>query len=266
MTILKIIRRCEDCGKEFDGPAQMFCIDCRRTRLDSFNVDHEQRISDNRELNRNKWLANAKWGIPSRYRDLAWSAFRYDKNGGSNRGKVIKIQDYSELMPTDQSPSGYPSMLIARDLNGVGKTMLASMIVQSLVNRCMETHREKSPFQFWPVAKIKQRIRSAERFGSVETVEDVYQDFATMWLLVIDDVGKERLDGADVAFTYEMYYSIINERYNNQLPVVITSNLKFEPWGQGGISLVDLMGRGCVDRLMEMVGENAYVIDGEGWR
>jgi hypothetical protein len=42
---------------------------------------------------------------------------------------------------------------------------------------------------------------------------DVGIDFATMGLLVLDDVGKEKLEGADAAFTYEIYYTIINERY-----------------------------------------------------
>ena len=52
--------------------------------------------------------------------------------------------------------------------------------------------------------------------------------------------GIKRLAGADAAFTYDMYYTIINERYDAQLPVILTSNLHFEPWAGGGLSLATL--------------------------
>jgi hypothetical protein len=242
------------------------CSSCRAINLAAFESDHAKRICENKELARKNWMNDANRGIPARYRSNVWGNFEYTKGGGGNRAKVIKMHDYAELMPVDVIPKGWPSMLIARDLNGVGKTMLASLIVKTLTERCDLTDRERCPFQFWTVSRIKQRLKAAEGYGRAETVEDVYRDLTMMWLLVMDDVGKERLDGADVAYTYEMYYHIINERYNNELPIIITSNLKFEPWREGGISLVDLMGRAACDRLGEMVGPNRFVIEGEGWR
>ena len=88
-----------------------------------------------------------------------------------------------------------------------------------------------------------------------------------MWLLVLDDVGKEQLTGAEATFSHEMYYNIINTRYNADLPLVITTNLNFSPWrNDGGPDLVDLMGPGAVSRLVEMTGGQVYIIDGEDRR
>ena len=97
-------------------------------------------------------------------------------------------------------------------------------------------------------------------------MEEVYRDFATVRLLLIDDVGKEKLDGADTAFIQEAYFTIINERYNANLPIILTSNLNFDPWVPGGLCLENIMGRAAVSRLMEMTLGTAYIIEGEDRR
>ena len=158
--------------------------------------------------------------------------------------------------------------MLASPENGVGKTMLASLILGTLIDRYPDMGREVCPYQFWSVNSIRMRLKAAERFGGRETVEDVYRDFTTMWLLIIDDVGKEQL-GAGVAsdaFSSEMYFNIIDQRYNHQLPLIMTSNLDFHPWNDGETSLVDLMGRASVSRLVEMTDGDTVVIEGSDRR
>ena len=166
----------------------------------------------------------------------------------------------------DGPPRGAESIILTSETNGVGKTMLACLLLKDLIGRFEEIGRERSPYQFWSVGDVKMRLKVAERFGSEETVEDVYRDYGSMWLLILDDVGKEQLTGAEASYAYEMYFQIINHRYNNDLPVVLTSNLSFEAWRPGGPTMVDLMGRASVSRLREMTRQREYVIEGEDRR
>jgi len=267
----RIILVCEDCEAEYEGFTfvgnfSRYCRDCNGKRLKLLEMEQAEMREKSLEYRRYEWLSDSERGIPRKFLGLNWENFRFDWGGGNNRNKVQQLKEYAAGFPVKRMPFGAESLLITREVNGVGKTMLACLVLQDIVHRFEETGREKCPFQFWPVGRVKHRLRAAERFGGAESVADVYRDFATMWLLVLDDVGKEKLEGADAAFSYEMYYTIINERYNAQLPIILTSNLNFEPCSPQGLSLADLMGRAGVSRLMEMTRGTAYVIEGEDRR
>ena len=270
--IPRIIQSCADCGNEFETTSYMgqvltkFCESCRSARARLLEVQEQEHHTSTLEYHRQQWITDPKRGIPPKYQGLAWEDFTFDHGGEGNQPKVETLKEYAAAFPVDRLPNGVESLLIARDVNGVGKTMLACLILKGIIGRFAQIGRERCPFQFWTVDRIKQRLQSANRFGGAETVEDVYRDLGTMWLLVIDDVGKEKMTGADASATYEMYFSILNERYNNNLPVVLTSNVKFDPWTPGGASLVDFMGRAGVSRLMEMTRGRAYIIEGEDRR
>ena len=268
-AVPKMIRSCTDCGQEFTdltlAGAQFgrYCPDCREQRTRQLELDRQQHHQASLAHHRQEWLSDPVRGIPPRFQGMTWHDFKYDHGGEKNRRKVEELQDYAASFPVEQMPKGVKSLLVTREVNGVGKTMLACLILQDIINRFDQTAREHSPFQFWSVGRVKQRLRAAERFGSNETVKQVIQNFATMWLLVLDDVGKEKLAGADTAFSCDMYYTIINERYNNRLPIILTSNLSFEPVDRDGLCLTDLVSRAGVSRLMEMTDGTAYVIEGE---
>ncbi len=267
----RIIFICEECGQDFEGytfvgTSSRYCRKCNSKRLEEFEAEQTDKREQSLAYRHQEWLSDSIRGIPRRYCGLSWEDFNFDRGGEENRGKVEELREYAKNFPVEKMPFGIKSLLITREVNGVGKTLLACLILQDIIHRYEQMGRERCPFQFWPVGRLKQRLRAAERFGGPESVEDVYRDFATMWLLVLDDVGKEKLEGADAAFTFEMYYTIINERYNAQLPIILTSNLSLDPWRPKGLSLADLMGRAGVSRLMEMTLGTAYVIEGEDRR
>jgi len=267
----KAIQPCPDCGNEFESPLYMgkavakFCTDCRSARSRAFELERVETHLRSLANKRREW-AESPVGIPIKYRGLTWDDFRYDHGGENNRQKVAAFRHWANSFPTDQRPLGVESLLITRDVNGVGKTMLACLILQDLINRFEELGRERSPFQFWAVKDVKMRVNAARRFGSQETEEQVYADLTTIPLLILDDVGKEKMTGYEAADDYEMYFTLINKRYNNQLPVILTTNLTYEPWVPGGASLIDLIGRAGVSRLMEMTGGIDYIIEGEDRR
>ena len=264
--------KCQDCGQPYSSPyfagvvITKFCRPCTDARQVSWERDR-QAVHRRSVANMQREFREApQRGIPRRYRGFTWADFHFDRGGDGNRSRVAEIRAYADGFPVDGPPVGQSSLILSSPMNGVGKTMLASLLVGEIIGRYEDLGRERSPFQFWSMSDIRQRLKTADRFGSVETPEDVYRDFASMWLLVLDDVGKEQLDGRDAGLVYDMYFSIIDQRYNNQLPVVITSNLGAEPWEANGPSLVDLMGRASVSRLVEMTGGAVYRIDGEDRR
>ncbi len=262
---------CADCGQPFETPLYQgkvmsrYCPGCREKRSRAFEVEDTLRRQQSLTWQRKEWLESPV-GIPRKYRGLTWDDFCFDNGGEGNRSKVQALQQWAKEFPLHGMPSEVPSLLLARDVNGVGKTMLASLILQDIINRYDEVGREKCPFQFWTVDDLKLRLDSARRFGGDEGLETTYRDFATMRLLILDDVGKESLSGYAASDSYQMYFTLINKRYNNGLPIVLTSNLTYEPWVEGGVSLIDLIGRAGVSRLMEMTGGIYYEIEGEDRR
>ena len=259
---------CDDCGRLVTRPLFLglrlgrYCRECKDAR----NMEREAEMARVHEaslaMNRERWLTDPKGGIPYKYRNLAWDHFRFDQGGESNRPRVAAFRKYAQDFPLDGFPRSTHSLVLASPNNGNGKTMLSCLILKDIINRFEDTARDRCPYQFWPVASVKFRLRAAERYGSKETQEDVVREFSTMWLLVLDDVGKEKLGGAEAEFAYEWYFSVLNARYNANLPVIITSNLDVAPWTAQGPSLVDLMGRATVSRLMEMTGGQSYLIEG----
>ena len=262
---------CDECGTtivalNWAGLAlTRYCQECRDRLNRELEADQARRWRESLAFHRREYLENTTRGVPRKFRDLTWEDFRFDQGGEENRERVRRLRSYAEGFPTDRPPHGYPSVVLASPSNGVGKTMLASLILGTIVHNFEQIARTVCPYQFWSVNRVKMRLRSAERYGSEETVEQVYRELSTVWLLILDDVGKEHADGRDASYAYEMYFNLIDQRYNCELPVIVTSNLGFEPWYEGEPSLVDLMGRAAVSRLAEMAGQ-IFVIEGEDRR
>ena len=272
--VIKSIVKCQnpECGQEFEaynlrlireyigGTVRYLCPQCRGdARLQADAVLREMQV-ETLANQRAVWLGQS--GIPLKFRDKNLDTF--DATG--NEVRVEAFRAWLEGFPLDKPPWGYRSLLIVSRNNGVGKTHLVCALLRAIVERFDKAGFENVPYRFWTANGAKTRLYDAQRFGSAETVAQVYEDFKTMWLLALDDVGKERLSGADAATTYETYYNLINNRYNANLPMVITSNLGLEPWDSGGMSLEDIIGISGVSRLREMTGGVQYLIEGEDRR
>lgn len=96
---------------------------------------------------------------------------------------------------------------------GTGKTHLAVAIAMKLITQGVPVICKTS---IDLLASIKQ---SYERDSTVNE-EDVIEAYNTVDLLVIDDLGKERA----TEWSVPILYRIINDRYENMLPTVITTN------------------------------------------
>lgn len=82
--------------------------------------------------------------------------------------------------------------------------------------------------------------------GSEKGTEYELKRLATVPLLLLDDLGTERLS----EFTEEATYRLVNERYNACLPLIVTTNLPTRS-RDGSPSLSDRLGERIASRLAE---------------
>lgn len=96
---------------------------------------------------------------------------------------------------------------------GTGKTHLAAAVA----NRALEKGID---LIFQPVPDLLDQLRMS--YGNPgESYEDRFEKYRTVPLLVLDDLGAQ----SPTAWAEEKLYQIINYRYVNRLPTVITSNV-----------------------------------------
>ena len=93
---------------------------------------------------------------------------------------------------------------------GTGKTKLAAIIAN-------ERARAGSPVLFASVPDLMADIRAS--FADGKTAETVQAVKETPFL-VMDDLGSEKMS----EWVGEQLFCIVNHRYNEQLPTVVTSN------------------------------------------
>lgn len=97
---------------------------------------------------------------------------------------------------------------------GTGKTHLAAAICHEII---------KQGYQpiFGTMITLLEKIKTTyENEYSRETEERILRKYTDCDLLIIDDLGKER----PTDWTLEKLYYVINTRYENCLPIIITTN------------------------------------------
>jgi len=121
---------------------------------------------------------------------------------------------------------------------GVGKTHLAAAIANYLIQN------EIATVIFGNVTTLLGRIRHTYSDGSQYEEEQVMKELYDVDLLIIDDLGKEK----PTEWVEEKLYTVINERYENYRPIVVTSNLELEEIEQR----LENCGGAIVSRIIEM--------------
>lgn len=110
-----------------------------------------------------------------------------------------------------ETPCGW---LILTGDNGTGKTHLAAAIAN-------ERLAAGKPALFVVVADLLDHIRSTYHPQSTISYDERFEQVRTHPLLILDDLGAE----SRTEWAAEKLFQIINHRYNDQLPTIITTNV-----------------------------------------
>lgn len=141
----------------------------------------------------------------------------------------------------DNLKDGEKNSIVLMGNCGTGKTHLACAITNQLIDRGVAV-------LFGTYADHLNKIKA--EFGSGGNYLEQMQ---TAPLLVVDDYGQEKLS----EWVDEIWYSVVNYRYEHRLPMIITSNLS-------PIQFMQSNGNAIQSRFSEM---SAIVkVEGKDWR
>ena len=117
---------------------------------------------------------------------------------------------------------------------GNGKTHAVSCIANYLMLRGIPTICVS-------INKMLERIKKTYSSYGKEGEETVLKSLSNADLLIIDDLGTEQIS----EWSQAKIYNIIDARYRNELPIIVTTNIKVT-------DLEEMYHKRTYDRLMEM--------------
>ena len=164
--------------------------------------------------------ARARLFAMSNLNRLSHLTFENFSQGGNPKAKFISGQERENLRSTfdageefARNPQGW---LLLEGGYGCGKTHLAAAIANFAVNNGV-------PTLFITVPDLLDSLRFA--YDDPETTfEQRFDDIRNSGLLILDDFGTQNA----TPWAQEKLFQIINFRYINKLPTVITTNLMLD--------------------------------------
>lgn len=128
--------------------------------------------------------------------------------------QVLQLRaTFDDIVRYARAPQGW---LILHGNYGVGKTHLAAAVAHECVSRNEYTI-------FTTVPDLLDHLRSSYSSQSEVSYDQQFEQMRTAHVLVLDDLGSE----SSTQWAQEKLYQLIDYRYNNKLPTVITTNVSF---------------------------------------
>jgi len=211
--LIHLPETCPDCGEgnwtflfqdgeKVDIPRECACRRTLREKHEKAMLEMEQKSKQERiqQLFESSMLS-------PRFRTNTFDSFEtFKRHNDSVTFAFGTAQRYAKNFNSVRSKP--QNGIIFTGTTGVGKTHLAAAIANHLLNQGI-------PVVFGTMADFLQRIKDG--FNGDDT--DTMKILQTVDLLVIDDLGKENHS----KWVTEQVFTIINSRYANNLPTVITT-------------------------------------------
>jgi DNA replication protein DnaC len=136
------------------------------------------------------------------------STFENYKINNNNKKEYENVKKYTSKIIESKTDKG----LFITGSYGVGKTYLASCIANELI-------KNKKTVVFGTLIQLLDFIKDTYKDNEISDKEYLNL-YSSVDLLIIDDLGKEK----PTDWVLEKLFLIVNNRYNNYLPIVITTN------------------------------------------
>jgi DNA replication protein DnaC len=136
------------------------------------------------------------------------STFENYKINNNNKKEYENVKKYTSKIIEAKTDKG----LFITGSYGVGKTYLASCIANELI-------KNKKTVVFGTLIQLLDFIKDTYKDNEISDKEYLNL-YSSVDLLIIDDLGKEK----PTDWVLEKLFLIVNNRYNNYLPIVITTN------------------------------------------
>jgi DNA replication protein DnaC len=145
-------------------------------------------------------------GIPKKYKDCTFDNFIVTEDTKELYNTVMAWKEKFDLLPNN-----YEGLLLLGTF-GAGKTHLLSAIAKHLIYELAVGTIYTSSLA------LAQELKD---FSDVEMVAKKREQLKNIPVLIIDDFGKERT----TPYIYDLYLQVLDHRYDNELPVLISSNM-----------------------------------------
>ena len=272
--IIKTPKNCIECGVEYEAHTGEvlgvkiefgggYCPKCRAVKLEEQDRKEAEQKHYEQETMRRQFMDES--GIPMRFKGSRFTNFsiNVDRSIISVYHECKKFVEAFSFLNPRLSKS---LVLYSSSVWGVGKTHLACAVANSIIAKWAgEIMRCPVYFITEPQLFLKVRAtfnRNHNEGQYQETEESIYKRLTTVPLLILDDVGKE--DVSDPRFVQRVLFAIIDGRYQNMLPIVMTANLNPD---ELDAHLGGTRGNSAsIDRLAEMTGNVFWEIRGKSYR
>lgn len=242
---------CKEHGfKQIEVPESIefntLCYECERTKNEKlFSTAKQGRIDEEYR----------KANLPANTLGMGFN--RLDQTQSDRQGIICQALTAMILTTLDKGDAISAKNILFTGGMGTGKTLMMSIFLQNIIKRSFKNQSSLDPNDlsmnnrlrcfFITEAQIIQTIKESWNKESKESYKRFIHKLSTVPILAIDDVGSIESS----SHLFEMYTSVIDERYKRRLPILMTSNVTHE-------EIHKIIGTRPTDRLLE--SERALVI------